>query len=65
MDFTKIFYSAAFTGVGAAILWVVFWALFVPEVLPILTWSGYEVMITPLFVVGCFGGAVGRVLSNK
>ena len=65
MDPRGILFSAALTGVGVAVLWVAFWALIVPEVLPVLTWSGYEVLTTPLFVVGCFGGAVGRVLSNR
>ena len=65
MDFLKMFYIAVFTGVAFVVLWEVTWEVFVPEVLPILTWSGHDVMIAPLFVIGCFGGAVGGVLSNR
>ncbi len=58
------FLSIIGIGFGLAFLWVVFWAFFVPEVTPILTWSGYEALTAPLFVVGCFGGAVGWAWYN-
>ena len=64
MTVQNILISSVFTGVAAVILWVVFWAFFVPEVLPNLAWSGHEGLITPVFVVGCVGGAVGEARAN-
>ena len=65
MDLEKTVFNVLLTGILATLAWVLFWVLFIPEVLPALTWSGYGNLIVPVFVVGCVGGAVGEARANN
>lgn len=51
--------ASALLGILLAVLWVVFWAFALPQVLPSAVWEGYD-SFTP--IVGVFGFA-GGVLS--
>lgn len=65
MNIEKTVFNVLLTGILAAIAWVLFWAFFVPEILPALTWSGHGSLIVPVFVVGCVGGVVGEALASN
>ena len=59
MDSPNPIMAVIIGGVSLAILWVIVWALLVPNFTPSLSWSGYDGkdVMTIVFLVGCaFGG---------
>lgn len=60
-EFEKRIINAVLTGALAAIAWVLFWSVFIPQVAPSLAWSGHDALVVPVFLVGCAGGAVSKV----
>ena len=52
MNLQAIVAEAFFAGLALAILWVVLWALLVPEIPFIPVWQGYESIVPHIFVFG-------------
>ena len=47
---------AAFSGIGAVLIWVAFWSIFVPEVFSRQIWAGHEVLVVPIFFIAAIVG---------
>lgn len=51
------------SGVVAAIVWVAFWTVFVPEVSNGWVWAGHEALNLPVFFLGFFAPLAAPVLG--
>ena len=56
--------AASFTGIGFAIVWVLFWTALVPEIFPGWTWEGHEALIVPVFLTGALVGPLAVAFSR-
>ena len=63
MKIQDVLVSGVLIGALAAIAWVLFWSVFIPEVSPGLSWPGHDALVVPVFAVGCVGGAVSQLRS--
>ena len=58
MNPLQFFFHALFLGVLAAITWVAFWTVLVPELWEIQVWAGHKGLTVPVFFLGFFAGLV-------
>ena len=53
MNFYRIFIESLIIGILAVALWVLFWTLFVPQMLSVTVWPGHESLVLPVFAIVC------------
>ena len=63
MNPAAIFMGMVVSGVVAAIVWVAFWAVLVPEISNGWVWAGHEALNVPVFFFGFFAPLAAPVLG--
>lgn len=65
MNLRSLLASSVLFGLLVAIVWVIFWAHFVPELTGTEVWSGHEPLTAAIFLIAWIVSLVAILVSNR